>query len=194
MMTMNKEKAIWQDGRLQTVVQKFSPNFSSRPDHQIIDLIVLHNISLPPFEYGSNAIEQLFLNQIEPIKPNDDPFFAQLVGLRVSSHFVIRRDGVIQQFVSCDDMAYHAGVSCFRGREKCNAFSIGIELEGCDFEAFTEEQYCSLENLLLDLMEQYPIQAVTGHQDIAPQRKTDPGHFFDWARLHERGFPIDRNR
>lgn len=106
--------------------------------------------------------------------------------------FFISRKGETVQFVSCDDMAYHAGVSSFQGREKCNAFSIGIELEGCDFEPFTEAQYTSLQALLTAISEHYPIQAVTGHQDIAPDRKTDPGHFFDWPRLQKAGFPIRR--
>ena len=111
----------------------------------------------------------------------------------MSSHFFIARSGRVQQFVSCDDAAYHAGVSSFRGRDKCNGFSVGIEIEGCDFEPFTEAQYAALETLLAALMRAYPIRAVTGHQDIAPQRKTDPGHFFDWPRLIRTGFPVDRN-
>ena len=118
--------------------------------------------------------------------------FSVIHTLRVSSHFLITREGEAVQFVSCDDMAYHAGVSSFRGREKCNAFSVGIELEGCDFEPFAEVQYQTLETLLQALIGHYPITAVTGHQDIAPDRKTDPGHFFDWQRLQAAGFPVVR--
>ncbi|MCF7530381.1 1,6-anhydro-N-acetylmuramyl-L-alanine amidase AmpD [Neisseria lisongii] len=179
----------WQNGRWLPARQAASPNFSARSPDETVSLVVLHNISLPPFEYGSSAVEQLFTNQI---KPDDNPFFSVIAHLQVSSHFLITRQGEAVQFVSCDDMAYHAGISSFAGREKCNAFSIGIELEGCDFEPFTEMQYQTLHTLLDELCRQYPIQAVTGHQDIAPDRKTDPGHFFDWQRLIEAGFPIER--
>jgi len=180
----------WQQGRWQGAEQLESPNFSPREAGSEVSLVVLHNISLPPFEYGSDAVQRLFTNRIDPAA---HPFFAQIAGLRVSSHFFIARSGRVQQFVSCDDAAYHAGVSSFRGREKCNGFSVGIEIEGCDFEPFTEAQYAALETLLAALMRAYPIRAVTGHQDIAPQRKTDPGHFFDWPRLIRTGFPVDRN-
>ena len=180
----------WQQGRWQGAEQLESPNFSLREAGSEVSLVVLHNISLPPFEYGSDAVQRLFTNRIDPAA---HPFFAQIAGLRVSSHFFIARNGRVQQFVSCDDAAYHAGVSSFRGRDKCNGFSVGIEIEGCDFEPFTEAQYVALETLLAALMRAYPIRAVTGHQDIAPQRKTDPGHFFDWPRLIRTGFPVDRN-
>ena len=180
----------WQQGRWQGAEQLDSPNFSPREAGSEVSLVVLHNISLPPFEYGSDAVQRLFTNRIDPAA---HPFFAQIAGLRVSSHFFIARNGRVQQFVSCDDAAYHAGVSSFRGRDKCNGFSVGIEIEGCDFEPFTEAQYAALETLLAALMRAYPIRAVTGHQDIAPQRKTDPGHFFDWPRLIRTGFPVDRN-
>lgn len=180
----------WQQGRWQGAEQLESPNFSPREAGSEVSLVVLHNISLPPFEYGSDAVQRLFTNRIDPAA---HPFFAQIAGLRVSSHFFIARSGRVQQFVSCDDAAYHAGVSSFRGRDKCNGFSVGIEIEGCDFEPFTEAQYAALETLLAALMRAYPIRAVTGHQDIAPQRKTDPGHFFDWPRLIRTGFPVDRN-
>ncbi len=177
----------WEDGRLSTVQQLHSPNFEKRPEASLINLVVLHNISLPPFEYGQGAIDQLFLNQVDA---NAHPFFSILVNFRVSSHFVIERDGTVKQFVSCDDMAYHAGVSSFKQQEKCNHFSIGIELEGCDFEPFTQEQYESLLPLLGQLCQQYPIEWITGHQHIAPNRKTDPGHFFDWQQLKAAGLPI----
>lgn len=180
----------WQNGRWQGARQAFSPNFHPRETGDAVSLVVLHNISLPPFEYGTGAVEKLFTNQI---RHEEHPFFSLIHTLRVSSHFFISREGETVQFVSCSDTAYHAGVSSFHGREKCNAFSVGIELEGCDFEPFSEAQYRALENLLSALCRQYPIEAVTGHQDIAPGRKTDPGHFFDWQRIEKMGFPVDRN-
>lgn len=179
----------WQQGWWQPARRTDSPNFSPRPDNETVSLVVVHNISLPPFEYGNGAVEQLFTNSINP---NAHPFFSVIHRLRVSSHFFISRTGETVQFVSCDDMAYHAGVSSFRGREKCNTFSIGIEMEGCDFEPFTEAQYQSLNRLLQALRDRYPIEAVTGHQDIAPDRKSDPGHFFNWSKIHESGINIVR--
>lgn len=177
----------WQAGWWQHARRAHSPNFSPRNPEDSVSLVVLHNISLPPFEYGSGAIEALFTNQI---RAADHPFFSVIEHLRVSSHFVISREGETVQFVSCNDAAYHAGVSSFEGREKCNAFSVGIELEGCDFEPFTEAQYQSLAQLLHALCTHYPIEAITGHQHIAPGRKTDPGHFFDWPRLEHAGLPV----
>lgn len=179
--------SLWQQGRWQAARQAFSPNFCPRESGEKISLIVIHNISLPPFEYCSDAVEKLFTNQIDVA---EHPFFSVIEHLRVSSHFFIRRNGEAVQFVSCDDTAYHAGVSSFGGREKCNAFSIGIELEGCDFEPFDNAQYETLILLLHDLCRKYPIEAVTGHQHIAPGRKTDPGHFFDWNRLIEAGLSV----
>ncbi|HEZ3013688.1 TPA: 1,6-anhydro-N-acetylmuramyl-L-alanine amidase AmpD [Neisseria meningitidis] len=186
----NHAEAHWQNGWLQSIRHTPSPNFSPRETGETVSLIVLHNISLPPFEYGTDAVEKLFANRLDP---DGHPFFSLIHTLRVSSHFLIKRDGETVQFVSCDNMAYHAGVSSFGGREKCNAFSIGIELEGCDFEPFAEAQYRSLEALLDAICRRYPVTAVTGHQDIAPGRKTDPCHFFDWRRIREKGFPVDRN-
>lgn len=177
----------WHNGRWQLATQVFSPNYEARPENTSIDLIVLHNISLPPFQYQTGAVEKLFTNQIDA---NEHPFFSVIQHLRVSSHFFIDRNGKTIQFVSCNDMAYHAGISQFQGRDKCNHFSIGIELEGCDFEPFTEAQYQALQILLQALHQNYPIQAVTGHQHIAPNRKTDPGHFFDWQRLRQAGFHV----
>lgn len=166
-----------------------SPNFSPRPDGEAVSLAVLHNISLPPFEYGNGAVEKLFTNRINPA---EHPFFSVIHELRVSSHFFITRGGEAVQFVSCNYMAYHAGISSFRGREKCNGFSIGIEIEGCDFEPFTEAQYRTLHTLLAAVRTAYPITAVTGHQNIAPGRKSDPGHFFDWQTLADAGIPVAR--
>ncbi|MCS4533066.1 1,6-anhydro-N-acetylmuramyl-L-alanine amidase AmpD [Neisseria montereyensis] len=179
----------WQQGWWVPAQRVDSPNFSARPENERVSLVVIHNISLPPFEYGNGAVEKLFTNTINP---EAHPFFGVIHELRVSSHFFIDRNGGTVQFVSCDDMAYHAGVSSFRGREKCNLYSIGIEMEGCDFEPFTDAQYQSLTTLLQEIARHYPIEAVTGHQDIAPGRKSDPGHFFDWQRIYAYGIPVVR--
>lgn len=159
-----------------------SPNFDNRPPGMPVDLIVVHNISLPPEEYGGPYIADLFLNRLDC---GAHPYFDALRGLRVSSHFLVRRDGRLFQFVSVADRAWHAGASRFRGRERCNDFSIGIELEGCDKEAFTAAQYDTLAALTALLASHYPVSAVTGHQHVAPERKTDPGPFFDWARYEK---------
>jgi AmpD protein len=160
-----------------------SPNYDNRPDQADISLIVIHNISLPPNEFGGKGVEQLFLNKLDK---NEHPFYEEIYHLRVSSHLLIRRDGEIIQFVPFHKRAWHAGESVFLGRDVCNDFSIGIEMEGSDFEAFTEEQYVSLEATLNDLLEAYPslsAESITGHEHIAPGRKTDPGPFFEWKRL-----------
>lgn len=185
---MSAHHHTWQNGRWQKATQQLSPNCCSRPNDTIINLVVLHNISLPPFEYGTGAVEKLFTNQISG---SEHPFFTQLVNLRVSSHFFITRLGKVVQFVSCDEMAYHAGLSQFHGRERCNEFSIGIELEGCDFEPFAPAQYTALVELLHAICAHYPITAITGHQHIAPNRKTDPSAFFDWQKLND--FVVDKN-
>ena len=156
-----------------------SPNFDERPSHEI-SLIVVHNISLPPGEYGGAGIIELFTNQLNP---QAHPYYAGIHQHKVSAHFLIRRDGQLVQFVSCLKRAWHAGVSQWQQRERCNDFSVGIELEGSDFEVFTEVQYASLQILLAALQLSYPIQAIVGHSDIAPGRKTDPGPFFDWQRI-----------
>jgi AmpD protein len=140
----------------------------------------VHNISLPPGEYGGSGIIELFTNQLDP---QAHPYYAGIHQHKVSAHFLIRRDGQLVQFVSCLKRAWHAGVSLWQNRERCNDFSVGIELEGSDFEAFTEAQYASLPTLLAALQLAYPIQAIVGHSDIAPGRKTDPGPFFDWQRI-----------
>lgn len=154
-----------------------SPNFESRPLNVAISLLVIHNISLPPGQFGGGYVQDLFLNRLDC---QADDYFAQLETLRVSAHFFIDRTGAICQFVSCDDRAWHAGKSSFQGRENCNDFSIGIELEGTDETPFTERQYQTLAQLTRALMSYYPIRAVVGHSDIAPGRKTDPGLCFDW--------------
>lgn len=186
---MDTTPNLWQNGWWQPARRASSPNFCAREAGEKVSLAVLHNISLPPFEYGTGVVEKLFTNSIDEA---EHPFYSIIKDLRVSSHFFIARTGETVQFVSCNDTAYHAGVSSFDGREKCNGFSVGIEIEGCDFEPFTDAQYAALLPLLSALMEQYPIEAVTGHQNIAPDRKTDPGHFFDWPRLEAAGFPVRR--
>lgn len=156
-----------------------SPNYDQRPTGEI-DLIVIHNISLPPNNYGGNGIIALFTNQLDPA---EHPYYAKIANMKVSSHFLIRRNGALIQFVSCLDRAWHAGQSCWQGRERCNDYSIGIELEGDDDSPFETAQYSALNQLLERLYKQYPIQSVTGHSDIAPGRKTDPGPFFDWHQV-----------
>lgn len=155
-----------------------SPNHDQRPDHIAIDLLVIHNISLPPGVFGTGMAQDLFLNQLDTSR---DPWLAQIEGLKVSAHFLIERDGELTQFVSCLDRAWHAGLSTFDGRQACNDFSIGIELEGTDEVAFTQAQYDQLANLTQTLRATYPLAHVRGHSDIAPGRKTDPGPCFDWS-------------
>jgi AmpD protein len=156
-----------------------SPNVDERPQQEI-SLIVIHNISLPPNQYGGEGVIELFTNTLNP---ETHPYYAEIAHLKVSSHFFIRRDGSLIQFASCLARAWHAGVSNWQGRERCNDFSIGIELEGSDFEAFEPHQYETLKSLINALKQAYPIQAITGHSDIAPDRKTDPGPYFDWSLI-----------
>lgn len=160
-----------------------SPNFNERPDPEDIALVVIHNISLPPERFGGPWIEAFFQNRLDP---DADPYFQTLRDLKVSSHFLIRRDGELVQFVACDRRAWHAGVSRWRGRDNCNDFSLGIELEGADRIPYEDAQYRSLNALLDTLIAHYPKlsrDTLTGHEHIAPGRKTDPGPAFDWARL-----------
>lgn len=159
-----------------------SPNFDARPPGAAVELIVIHAISLPPDEFGGPGIIELFTNCLDPTA---HPYYQAICVLRVSAHFLIRRDGELIQFVSCAQRAWHAGVSSWRGRTACNDFSIGIELEGCDSIAFADEQYQALAVLVTDLLARFPIADVVGHSDIAPGRKTDPGPSFDWERLRE---------
>ena len=157
-----------------------SPNQDNRPPDSEITLIVMHNISLPPQQYGGDGVIRLFTNRLDPAA---HPYYAEIHQLRVSSHFLIRRDGSLLQFVPCRQRAWHAGKSNWQGRENCNDFSIGIELEGSDFDAFEATQYAMLNRLIGALKLAYPIAAITGHSDIAPGRKTDPGPCFDWSQL-----------
>lgn len=156
-----------------------SPNCDARPQQEV-SLIVIHNISLPPSQYGGNGVIELFTNRLNP---NEHPYYADVYQLRVSSHFLIRRNGHLIQFVSTLQRAWHAGKSSWRGRERCNDFSVGIELEGSDFEPFEAVQYDTLNRLVRALRKTYPIVDVVGHSDISPQRKTDPGPYFDWSNL-----------
>lgn len=157
-----------------------SANCDARPPGIAIELVVIHSISLPPGRYGGDAIERLFTNRLDL---TEHPYFERLRGLAVSSHFVVRRDGEIVQFVGGDDRAWHAGRSRWRGRESCNEFSIGIELEGLEGLAFAPAQYAALNELLPLLAQRYPISGVAGHEHVAPMRKSDPGAGFDWRLL-----------
>lgn len=157
-----------------------SPNFGPRPTGAEIDLIVLHSISLPPGQYGGPQVEQLFTNTLDW---DSHPYFQAMRGLEVSAHFFIRRTGEVLQFVSCEDRAWHAGKSCWQGRDNCNDRSIGIELEGLEGETFESAQYEALARLCQTLQSHYPIRHIAGHEHVAPGRKQDPGPGFDWARL-----------
>ena len=177
----------WRRGWWSPARRRSSPNFGPRPGGMAVDLVVLHSISLPPGVYGGNAIEQLFTNRLDTAA---HPYFAQLAGLAVSAHFLVRRDGQLLQFVSCDQRAWHAGQSTWRGRDNCNDFSIGIELEGLEGDAFEAAQYRALTGLLRAISRRYPVSDLAGHEQVAPGRKHDPGPGFDWAALRRMpGFP-----
>lgn len=181
MKVINKHvHVIPDDGVLSHAKQIASPNFDDRPCDCAINMVVIHNISLPPKQYGGHGIIELFTNSLDP---SEHPYYAEIHTAKVSSHFLIRRTGELIQFVPCTKRAWHAGASTWEGRERCNDFSVGIELEGCDFEAFEDEQYQTLNTLLASLKKTYPIQHIVGHSDIAPGRKTDPGPFFDWDNI-----------
>jgi AmpD protein len=175
--------ARWRQGWWSVARACPSPNFGPRPAGAIVSLVVLHSISLPPGEYGGDAIEKFFTNRLEF---DAHPYFATLRGLEVSAHFVVRRDGEALQFVSCDERAWHAGASSWHGRENCNDWSIGIELEGLEGEVFDEAQYTTLATLLRALARRHPIEEIVGHEHVAPGRKHDPGAGFDWPRLARR--------
>jgi len=182
-MTMTEEQWALTDGWLNAARHIASPNANSRPQGAAIELVVIHNISLPPGEFGGGFIEALFTNQLDP---RAHPYFEEIAHLEVSAHFLIRRTGELLQFVSTDERAWHAGVSDWCGRKNCNDFSIGIELEGTDDIVYTDAQYDRLAALIAFLRGAYPniaADAMVGHCDIAPERKTDPGEAFDWARL-----------
>lgn len=168
------------DGWFDGVRRVDSPNCDARPRGAVPWLVVVHAISLPPDEFGGPGVEQLFTNTLDP---DAHPYYGGIHSLRVSAHFFIRRDGEVIQFVSTADRAWHAGVSSWGGRERCNDFSIGIELEGCDTQPFERIQYERLAELIARLRTVHPIEQVVGHADIAPGRKTDPGPCFDWRRV-----------
>lgn len=177
------ELCIDDAGWLQSVEVVRSPNFDSRPENTHVKLVVVHGISLPPGEFGGGHIQQFFCNNLDA---GQHPYFEGICSMTVSAHCLVERDGNIVQFVSFRDRAWHAGESQWRGEAACNNFSVGIELEGCDDLAYTEEQYASLARLVRALRLAFPqieADAITGHSDIAPKRKTDPGPAFDWARL-----------
>jgi AmpD protein len=168
------------DGWLQKADRVPSPNVDERPEGVRVDLVVIHNISLPPGRYGGGHVRALFTNRLDP---GEHPFFAGIADARVSAHLLIERDGRITQFASFDRRAWHAGSSEFQGRSRCNDFSVGIEVEGSDFEPFASAQYDALNASLDALCDAYPVRFVCGHSDIATDRKTDPGPFFEWRRL-----------
>ncbi len=157
-----------------------SPNWDERPPHTEVTLLVIHSISLPPGQYGGDEIERLFTNCLDP---HAHPYFREICALKVSSHFLVRRDGEVVQFVAPQKRAWHAGLSSWRGRERCNDFSIGIELEGCEEEGFAGVQYEALVALVRKLRPRFPLREFAAHSDVAPGRKTDPGPHFDWARV-----------
>ncbi|MED5617975.1 1,6-anhydro-N-acetylmuramyl-L-alanine amidase AmpD [Ideonella sp. BN130291] len=172
--------ADWHDGWWRGARACASPNFGPRPESTPIDLVVLHSISLPPGVYGGDEIERLFTNRLDW---EAHPYFQQIRGLQVSAHFLVRRDGQTVQFVSCDARAWHAGRSQWQGRDNCNDFSIGIELEGLEGETFHPAQYTALVPLLRAVAARYPVRHVVGHEHVAAGRKIDPGPGFDWAAL-----------
>lgn len=171
---------LWNGGWYRWARPVASPNFGPRPPQAQIDLIVVHSISLPPGIYGGDEVRQLFTNTLDW---NAHPYFKTIEGAQVSAHFYIQRGGELWQFVSCDDRAWHAGVSSYRGRSNCNDDSIGIELEGLEGEPFEAAQYETLTALSAALSTRYPVQHIAGHEHIAPGRKGDPGAQFDWPQV-----------
>jgi N-acetyl-anhydromuramoyl-L-alanine amidase len=172
----------WQSGWLSNAQRLDSPNFGSRPNSAVIDLIVIHSISLPPGLYGGKQVQKLFMNQLDW---HEHPYFKSIAGIQVSSHFYVDRNGKLWQFVSGDQRAWHAGQSSFMGRDNCNDFSVGIELEGLEGQTFEPAQYQRLAALCNSLRHRYPITHVIGHEHIAPGRKFDPGPGFDWSSLQK---------
>jgi N-acetyl-anhydromuramoyl-L-alanine amidase len=181
MMTQPEPQfALWRSGWYRFARQLASPNFGARPDDARVDLIVVHSISLPPGQYGGEAVQQLFSNTLDW---DAHPYYKSIEGMAVSAHFYIRRNGELWQFVSCDDRAWHAGNSHYRGRDNCNDDSVGIELEGLEGSTFEPAQYEALTSLCAAIAQHYPVQYIAGHEHIAPGRKRDPGEGFDWALL-----------
>lgn len=180
--TSNPEAApaLWLNGWYRYARALASPNFGPRPGGAPIDLIVLHSISLPPGQFGTGNVQRLFTNQLDW---EEHAYFQGIRGLQVSAHFFIARTGQLWQFVSCNDRAWHAGESSYRGKSNCNDDSIGIELEGLEGDAFDPPQYETLAGLCAAILQQYPIAHIAGHEHIAPGRKQDPGPGFDWPLL-----------
>jgi AmpD protein len=177
------KRTVWDRGWWRCARHVVSPNFDARPVGERVTLAVVHSISLPPGQYGGTEVEALFTNRLNHAA---HPFFEGLRGLQVSAHFFIRRDGGAVQFVSCDERAWHAGASQWAGREHCNDYSIGIELEGLEGQRFEGRQYIALARVLHVLARRYPLTAVVGHEHVAPGRKRDPGPAFDWVGLSRR--------
>ena len=174
---------VWEGGWHRDAIRHHSPNFGPRPASATVDLVVVHSISLPPGEYGGQEVQALFCNTLDW---DAHPYFQSIRGLQVSAHFFIARDGCLWQFVDCDQRAWHAGASFYRGRGQCNDDSIGVELEGLEGDRFEDVQYTRLAALCHDLAERYPITHVAGHEHVAPGRKCDPGPGFDWNGLKGR--------
>lgn len=181
--------SIWSaDGWFGEATRSASPNFGMRSSGIPVSLVVVHNISLPPEEFGGPWVEDFFLNRLNVAV---HPYFQTISEMQVSSHFFIRRDGQAIQFVSCDDRAWHAGASSWRGQENCNDYSVGIELEGTDALPYTEAQYAAFWPLIDALRRRYPIKAIAGHCHIAPLRKSDPGPAFDWSAVRQKYPDLD---
>lgn len=174
--------ALWDGGWYRFARRLPSPNFGPRPPETVIDLIVIHSISLPPGQYGGDEVQRLFTNTLDW---DAHPYFRTIQGLEVSAHFYIRRNGELWQFVSCDERAWHAGTSRYRGRDNCNDNSIGIELEGLEGETFETVQYETLAGLCAVIPQRYPVDHIVGHEHIAPGRKADPGAGFSWTLLRQ---------
>jgi N-acetyl-anhydromuramoyl-L-alanine amidase len=189
-MTRADAHGLWDGGWYRFARHAQSPNFGPRPHGTQVDLVVVHSISLPPGQYGGDEVQQLFTNTLDW---SAHPYFRSIEGLEVSSHFYVRRGGELWQFVSCDDRAWHAGASQWRGRSDCNDDSVGIELEGLEGDVFEPAQYETLAGLCAALAQRYPIAHIAGHEHIAPGRKHDPGAGFDWPKLQrELAWPRER--
>jgi AmpD protein len=179
---MPPRDSLWDSGWYRYARRLASPNFGPRPEGAVVDLVIVHSISLPPGQYGGDEVQRLFTNTLDW---NTHPYFKSIEGMQVSSHFYIRRQGELWQFVSCEDRAWHAGVSSYRGRENCNDDSIGIELEGLEGGEFEAAQYETLSSLCAALGQRYPVQHIAGHEHVAPGRKADPGPGFHWPQLQQ---------
>lgn len=189
-MAAPPESALWQHGWYRFARRLESPNRGPRPAGTAIDLVVVHSISLPPGQYGGDEVQRLFTNTLDW---DAHPYFRGIQGMQVSAHFYIRRGGELWQFVSCDERAWHAGASSWQGRPNCNDYSVGIELEGLEGEAFEPAQYEALADVCAAIAQHYPIAHIAGHEHVASGRKADPGARFDWALLRRSlGWPQDR--